>query len=214
MAMGSRIGSVGLQKGKADADYVNVTGDTMTGRLDGYLFIDTEANIFATTPNDNTLALATDTGYFYVYDGSNWHQSAIKLTTILNSSPDIGLFQDSSPVGYHPDYISDKNITHSRIGANDNTGEGQVRTSGGAFQWHDGITWNDIVLGFRFREDEDGQYELEHKPIGFERWYEVMSGNSNDLDPDGNPLIAQYTANIGIYGPVLQIDGGGFNDPI
>lgn len=178
------------------------------------VYVDTRDNILSTTGRKGQTALATDTGYFYFHDGTNWNQTNLKMETLTTSAPDMGVYKDSSPQGYHPDYIADKNITHSRIGDNDNTGIGQVRTSDGAFQWHDGSVWNDIVLGFRFREDSDGSYELEHKPIGFTYWYEVMSGNSDSLDLDGNPIIQQYVASMGAYSAKLHLDGGAFTDAV
>ena len=68
----------------------------------------------------------------------------------------------------------------------------------------------DVVTGFRFREDSDGSYELEHKPVGFEWWYELFSGNSDKIGIDGRPIIRQYSSDMGACQRPLVLSGGEF----
>ena len=88
--------------------------------------------------------------------------------------------------------------------------EGAIRTSNGYFQVYLNSVWNDVVINFRLREDSSGGYELEHKPIGFTEWIEIMSGNSETIGLDGRPIIQQYTTSMGAYQPDLVLDGGSF----
>ena len=144
----------------------------------------------------------------------------VKLPSILvtasfkNYNPDltdIGMEQESDLRGYGSDYISKKLLSRVQIGTVADEVEGAVRNNAGTFQIYLNGIWNDIVINFRFREDDGGAYELEHKPIGFDTWIEVNSGNSNVLDLNGLPIIQQYQTSIGAFQVSLQIDGGTFN---
>ena len=71
--------------------------------------------------------------------------------------------------------------------------------------------WQNIVINFRFRESEDGGYQLEHQPIGFERWIIVHSGNSVELGTDELPITQQYQTSIGAAsGNIISLEGGEF----
>ena len=140
--------------------------------------------------------------------------SILVTETFKNYNPDltdIGMEQESDLRGYGDDYISKKLLSRVQIGTVADEVEGAVRNNAGTFQIYLNGIWNDIVINFRFREDDGGAYELEHKPIGFDTWIEVNSGNSNILDLNGLPIIQQYKTSIGAYQVSLQIDGGTFN---
>jgi hypothetical protein len=138
------------------------------------------------------------------------------------STPDMGVFNQenssgvagfgvSDKAGYYEDAITDKDITNSRILGNARAEEGAIRTTtAGVFQVYLNGVWNNVVINFVLREDSAGDYEFEHAPVGFEWYYEIMSGNSDILDLDGYPLIQQYTADMGCYSPNLSLDGGSF----
>ena len=174
-----------------------------------FCIVKTKAEILALSAGKGRLAYATDTSEFYIYDGSNWQVAPLELQT-ESSNPDIGYAQNSDKMGYGSDYITDKTLTYVKIGAGAKIEEGAIRVVNGAFQIYLNGTWNDIVLGFRFREDDNGYYELEHKPIGFTEWIEIFSGNSESVGLNGRPIVQQYSASIGTYPPPLQINGGTF----
>jgi len=169
--------------------------------------------VLRTSPANKTIALTTDTDSnieLFYWDTSAWYKIPFNLKT-ETSSPDMGIGSQSSLIGYGENYISDKLISQCLIGGNDRNVENAIRTTtSGTFQIYLNGVWNDIVINFRFREDSNGANELEHKPIGFDFFYEVMSGNSDILDPDGNPIIQQYTADMGIFKSPLEVDGGTF----
>ena len=134
--------------------------------------------------------------------------------TFQNYNPDltdIGKEQINDIRGYGTDYISKKLLSRVQVGSVADEVEGAIRNNSGTFQIYLNGVWNDIVINFRFREDDNGAYELEHKPVGFNTWIEVNSGNSNVLDLNGLPIIQQYKTSIGAYQVSLQIDGGTFN---
>ena len=154
-------------------------------------------------------------------DGLFWDDTnkRIKLPNILitetfqNYNPDltdIGVEQINDIRGYGVDYISKKLLSRVQVGTVADEVEGAIRNNAGTFQIYLNEIWNDIVINFRFREDDSGAYELEHKPVGFDSWIEVNSGNSNVLDLNGLPIIQQYKTSIGAYQVPLQIDGGTF----
>ena len=187
--------------------------------------VNTKANILSTTPPSGSIAFATNTKELLIYDGTTWREAPLSLKT-RGTGVDMGIFNDtngtyqlfgdSKEQGYFDDAIFNKLISFSKLSEvvlGDNTTnvqEGAIRFNNSSFQVYANATWNDIVINFRFREDPDGNYELEHKPIGFNLWYEVNSGNSNVLGLDGLPVIQQYNSTPGIYGSKLIIDGGGF----
>jgi hypothetical protein len=123
---------------------------------------------------------------------------------------DMGAEQVNDVRGYGAGHVAEKTFAYCKFGSEAFEEDGAVRTYNGFLQAYLNNEWEDIVTNFRFREDENGEYELEHKPIGFNSWIEVMSGNSDLLDPDGNPIVQQYKTNMGAYSTPLEIDGGTF----
>lgn len=198
-----------------DTRYVNIDGDLMTSALKGYITVDLRATILALTPTGNQLAYATDSNEFYLYDGTNWKVMPLELET-ETSTPDMGAFNAdglgvSDRTGYYKYAITDKNLSNIRILENARNEEGAVRTTtGGVFQVYLNSRWNNVVINFVLREDSAGTYELEHAPVGFVYYYEIMSGNSDRLGLDGKPIVTQYSSSMGCYQANLQIEGGSF----
>lgn len=188
------------------------------GELDGLadndhpqyvLTSDTRANILASSPTLRTVALSTDTLEMFVWNGTAWYVAPLELIEQGNTA-DMGLtppMVSNDRAGYSATYITDKTIYNSAIGGNANTDEGGIRVSSSTYQAYLDGAWNDIVLGFRFREDDSGDYELEHRPIGFDWWIEVLSGNSDELGLNGLPLAQQYSVSMGAYPVHQQIVG-------
>jgi len=132
------------------------------------------------------------------------------ITNYTSQVIDIGYEQTSDKRGYGNDYISDKVINYCTIGGGADDDEGAVRVVDGVFQIYANGVWNDVVINFVLREDSSGSYEFEHTPVGFEWYYEIMSGNSDILGLDGRPVIQQYSSSMGAYQRDLQLDGGSF----
>jgi len=190
-------------------DHGALTGTSDNDHPQYVLASDTRSNILASSPAVRTVALSTDTLEMFIWVGAAWYVAPLELIAQPNAV-DMGLLPPmvtNDRAGYSADYLSDKTIYNSAIGGNANTDEGSVRTSDGAFQAYLNGTWNDVVTGFRFREDDNGAYELEHRPIGFDWWIEVMSGNSDDLGLNGLPLAQQYQVSMGAYPAHQQIVG-------
>lgn len=179
--------------------------------------VDAEATILASTPSVSVLAITNDLeadyGWekLYFYDGSDWRlQGKIKIES---ANPDMGSHQHSDRFGYNEYAISDKRLSACTIGSNilqEFGGFGVVRDDDGVEQFRIYLNdvLNDIVLGFRFRETEDGV--LQTKPIGFSEWYNVNSGNSESLDLNGNPMVMNYQPSMGSHQPLIDCDGGTF----
>ena len=154
--------------------------------------VTTEGN---TTTNSIQVGGLTVTGTFKNYD---------------EATPDIGAKQDNDLRGYGDKYISNKTIAYSRISSAAFDEEGAIRIKDNVFQTYIGGEWQDVVTNFRFREDENGNFELEHKPIGFTGWIEVNSGNSDLLGLNGLPITQNYATSMGAYPVPLTLDGGTF----
>jgi len=172
--------------------------------------VDTRANVLASTPANATIALCSDTLEFALWNGAAWYFAPLELTAQVNAI-DMGLTTDlvaNDRAGYSADYITDKSIYNSRILGSEVTKEGSIRTSSSVLQVYLSGVWKDIVTGFRFREDPNsGYYELEHKPIGFTQWIELMSGNSDDLGLNGLPMTQGYATSMGAFPVHQQIVG-------
>lgn len=171
---------------------------------------DTKANILASTATLGKISYATDTYEFYLADGTNWRVAPLELS-IETSTPDMGYTQTSDKQGYYSDAITDKKLSNVTILENANTTEGSIRTTvSGVFQIYLNSRWNNVVVNFVLREDSNGAFELEHAPVGFNWYYEVMSGNSDTIGIDGKPVVQQYASSMGAYQVNIQIDGGSF----
>lgn len=169
----------------------------------------TRAAILASTPTLRSAALSTDTLEMFIWDGSTWYVAPLELIEQANAV-DMGLqppMVQNDRAGYSADYITDKSIFNSRVLGSDVDEEGSIRTSSGELQVYLSGEWQTAVTGFRFREDDNGGYELEHRPIGFDWWIEVLSGNSDELGLNGLPLAQQYSASMGAYPAHVQIVG-------
>lgn len=182
-------------------NHQHARGETIT--------VATKAGVLSTPPISGQLAFATDTQRFMLANGTAWLENAT-LMIAQAAVPNMGAEQNESRQGYGWDYITDKTIYNSLIGGNSREEEGAIRFTDSTFQAYVDGTWNDIVLGFRFREDSTGSYELEHKPIGFTEWYEVISGNSDNLGLNGLPLTQNYVSSMGAYPRRLIVGGGTF----
>ena len=174
------------------------------------VWADTKANILSSSGQAGQIALATDTKRFFIHDGTNWNESATELTA-RTASENIGALENESSLGYGSDYITDKVLSYCKLGGSADDEEGSVRQVNGIFQIYLNGVWNDVVINFVFREDSTtGSYELEHQPVGLTKYYEVASGNSNELGIDGKPLFLQYGGDIGAHNHDLLISGGEF----
>lgn len=192
---------------EADSNFVDVGGDTMNGRLDGYILVNTRANIIATTPASNTLAYSTDYERFYVFDGSSWQETAVVFKP-RTGGYDKGYEKNSSLAGYGDSYISDKTLHNIQVlghPATKTTGSFWLDTTVTPSVLHiyaNGAT-KDIKIDFTTANNE-----LEHLPDSYT--IDVWSGNSNQLGNNGLPLVQEYKASMGAYPVPLLINGGTF----
>jgi len=212
--------NLGLVAGGAGDVWVEKMGDTMTRQL----LIDIEFDELAlivrghSSQTFNILEVQNDDEDIGLSVAANFDLAlaaalhmAGDFTNYNDALPDMGKEEKSDKRGYGLSYISDKLLAYCKIGTDADDEEGAIRaTEGGVFQIYLNGIWNDIVINFRLREDSDGAYEFEHRPVGFDLWYEIMSGNSDALGIDGRPLVQQYVASMGAYQPDIIVDGGSF----
>lgn len=170
--------------------------------------VDTKANLLGTLRSAGVIAYASDTKQFGVYTGSGLDFDQIPQVAEV-AAPDLGAFQNSPRNGYAASYITDKTLSNSRIGYSGVAGDGGLRiTTTGKFQIYLNSTWNDIVFNFVLREVAANSYALEHAPIGFASYIEIMTGASlSNLGFNGLPLTMAYRTTIGCYGYPARIGG-------
>lgn len=182
-------------------------------------FADTKANILAANKPIGTFALATDTNEIFVSIGStSWVKVPFSMVADL-ALPDIGYTQSSSRIGINPPGggidgdITDYIFSNDAIGSNTNTANASatripVRAFNSTLQIYVSGAWQTIVSNFIFKEDSLWGYALEHMPVGFTMYLEVMTGSSlNNLGLNGLPLVNHYNLSMGAY-PVPAISGG------
>jgi len=196
-----------------------LTKDTSTGNAiwkvaaggGGGVNADTEENILASTPTETAIYYATDTNQTFLYstDNSSWYQ----ISSILNTSveaPDMGWNQLSNRAGYGQEYISDKKLAYCKFTSSAAEDENAFRVSDYSFQIYLNGEWQNLAVGVRFREDENGLFEVEHKPVGLTVWIEIYSGNSDIVGLNGKRLVQQYTISMGAFPGTTTISGGTF----
>lgn len=199
-----------VQIDDADASSGQAIRFTANG-IEGFslLKVDTEANILATSAAITGFAYGTDTEQFYLADGANWRRLSLKMNA-EPQAPDMGSETDSTKDGYYEDAITDKDISNSKIGSNANNEERSVRTAATGLQLYLNGQWNDLYELY-LREDDTFGYVVEHLPIGFDEYIEVMTGNSlQNLGLNGRPITQQYKTSMGVYPAPQIIDGGTF----
>lgn len=175
--------------------------------------VGTKKAILESTPTAGLIAYATtesstDTtrvDRFYVADGSNWKESALKLNT--RTSNDMGSNLTNPLSGYGEDYITNKDLYNITINGSDVEEEGSIRRN----VENDPVTfevflrdqWNTIIYDFT---TADG--DLRHTPID-EQIY-VWSGNSVSTGLNGLPIVQAYQVSMGAYPYPVQLTGGSF----
>lgn len=172
--------------------------------------LDTMANILASTSDAGDMFYATDEERFLIYDGTAF-QMASPLFAVKLTAPNIGadypVVESDDPNGYYREFITNKTLYNSAIGGSDQTTEGGVRLSSGEIQFYLDGEWKTIVTGIRIREDDGGGIFLEFRPTGSDLWINATNGNSDQLDPAGNPVVWGQKADIGAYSSPPIIGG-------
>ena len=210
----SSNGVAAVQINKADGT-TEILGVDTTNKLVRHILATTRALILALPVTAGALAYATDTNQIYFSDGTEWRRFSLAPLTDKDAD-DMGWSVDNHKDGYYSDLVTDKLLANVQMGMN-----GDMATAGdfGFYTDSDEIqklqvylngVAEDLVTGIRLREDADGQRELEQKPAGLVTWFEVMSGNSDTLDLNGDPLYKQYSANMGAFGSPSILNGGTF----
>lgn len=173
--------------------------------------VDTKQAILNTSPPGVLIGFAYDTNEFLLYDTnrSEWYEASIPFFEQL-ATPTPGARGSGDGNGYYRDVVAYKRLSNIHIGGNNENIEGGLRLAAQGFQGYFDGQWNDFVINFIFREDENDGYELEHIPVGFNEYIEISSGNSNWKGLNGLPLVQQYTSTPGANPLPLTIDGGTF----
>ena len=162
---------------------------------------DTRRNLLTTTPDNNTLAYATDTKQFYIYN-NKWFAIS-NITGVPNertsSQINAGVFQSSSETsGYSSKYISGKGISNSSIGGFDDT---NYAVKNGA------IRYNDISKQFQVYIDEwKALRALSPSEVVNITVYTAL----RQKDGKGRFMVQHGFINAGALASSYLIDGGSF----
>lgn len=162
---------------------------------------DTRENLLVTTPDNNTLAYATDTKQFYIYN-TKWFAIS-NITGVPNertsSQINAGVFQSSSETsGYSSKYISGKGISNSSIGGFDDT---NYAVKNGA------IRYNDTSKQFQVYIDEwKALRALSPSEVVNITVYTAL----RQKDGKGRFMVQHGFINAGALASSYLIDGGSF----
>ena len=168
--------------------------------------VDTKANILASTPSIPQTAYATDSEEFFIFDGTYWNASALRLARDL-PNPDIGSEQNSGRRGYGNDYITDKTLVNSVLGGNARNETGAIRIDTtkdpDTFEIYLRGAWQNIIYDLTA---ESGDFR--HTPLN-EQIY-IWRGDSVSVGLNGQPIIQEYKASMGAYPDRATLSGGEF----
>jgi len=166
----------------------------------------TEAIILVSRPSRMRLAFGTDTLFFYVGDGVNWHRSSLKFYTDL-PNVDMGYLQNNSKDGYYAAFITDKALINCTIGFN-------ASTSNGGLWIDNSVTPNQLKIYMNsgaktiMTDFSNTLGYLAHYPFSTTQAVKVWSGNSVEVGLNGRPMIQEYDISMGAYPPAKVLNGG------
>lgn len=132
--------------------------------------------------------------------------------TFENYNPDIndmGLELTSDLRGYGSDYVTEKAITHCSIGYNDTTIDGGLRYYDGDLQVYRVDSWDTILAGVAIVTDET-EIPLDVELTNFDYTLSLITGDSDELDFNGEPIVQQMHVPMGCYASRQYLNGGTF----
>ena len=190
---------------------MSYTFDPFTGNLDAIqqttvVDVATKAEILALTPAEPEMAFATDTQELFLWDGSNWKISSLKLTTELQA-PDMGYATDSDNQGYAALDITDKTLHNITLRGNYRPENGAIRidteSTPNRLQAYLRDKWNTYYDDFTIENDD-----LRHSPL--EKQIYVWRGDSVEVGLNGRSMTQEYQVSMGAFPPPKVISGGTF----
>jgi hypothetical protein len=159
--------------------------------------------------DDEIAAIPTpDLSAYAKLDGSNQPFTGI-IYNYNPNIPDIGLEQTSDLRGYDLDYVSDKALVHCSFGSNDTTIEGGFRYEDGFIQVYRSGTWDTLLAGVELVTDET-ETSLDVELTNFDYTLSIITGDSDELDFNGEPLVQQMFVPMGCYASRQYLNGGTF----
>lgn len=168
--------------------------------------VGTKASILALTPTDPQTAYATDTGEFFIFDGTNWKVAALKMSTELQA-PDMGVPYDNDKLGYTAADITDKKLYNVVL-------QGSARTENGGIRVDTSQTPNRLQVYLRdawntLYEDLTTEYgDFRHSPLDREIY--IWRGDSVEVGLNGRSVTQEYQVSMGAFPPPKVISGGTF----
>jgi hypothetical protein len=193
-----------------------------TGKLDsgwlpstGFAVIEgTRAEIIVQTPTVNSFAVPTDTDNLLLFVvGIGWLEQTCR--TMPRTGPDIGIHQDNNQDGYGETYIDNKKLSRCVLSAEGLDVDGAIRCKKNEFDqrvvqaFRDGYWYTALMGRSQFTVNVDiseDTIDVEFEDLGMS--ISLITGDSDVLDLDGNPLVQQMNMPIGCYSGRQYIYGG------
>lgn len=171
--------------------------------------VDTEANILASSPSVVRFAQSSDTNRVFLWNGTAWLEFPFPVA-LANTNPDMGAYQDSSPIGLHEDYVDSKLLTRVRIGTTHGTDNGAFwhdpnHASGAGFFAYIAGAIAKFVTGLVLREQSS---RLQFQPSDSSEWYDAARLNSTTVGLNGLPLVQDGQTSMGALPDPLILDAG------
>jgi len=140
-------------------------------------------------------------------DGTNMPFTGI-ITNYNPAIPDMGVEQTSDLRGYGLDYVTEKSLTFCKIGYNDLELIGNIRYYNGELQVYRG-QWDTLLSGVAIVTDET-EIPLDVELTDFDVTLSLITGDSDELDFNGEPLVQQMHMPMGCYASHQVLRGGEF----
>jgi hypothetical protein len=170
------------------------------------VIVDTKANIIALTPDEPTVAFATDTKKKYLWDGTNWRVQSLELP-VDAEAPDMGYTQDSDRNGYTKEYITNKKLYNVTLQGHHNAENGAIRINTDEdpdrLEVYLRDRWNRIFYDLSVAEGD-----FRHTPLTNQIY--VWKGDSVKVGLNGRSTIQEYRTSMGAFPPPKVISGGEF----
>ena len=170
------------------------------------IVVDDELSVLSMTPDDPTLAFATDTEKKYLWDGTNWRAQSLRLP-IENEAPDMGSGQDSDKLGYTKDDITDKKLHNIVIQGSERQENGSLRVDvdkdPNTFEIYLRDEWQTIIYDLTTQTGD-----FRHTPL--DKPVYVWRGDSVEVGANSQPMIQEYKTSMGSHPGYRKLTGRTF----
>ena len=177
---------------------LDVVSKVMPG--DAVVLVDTRANILATSPSAGSIGLATNDKQAYIYDGTSWQRTQVRLQEVKTGTS-IGVYDDDWGDGFLPGVLTHQKLIGPVIESTSReAATGMLRMTvaidpSRVLQVYQGGEWKSLRALNQAQIDDIALWSLlDHR----------------NVDQYGVPIIHGGTKDIGAFSIPMERNGGTF----